>query len=462
MLRDRCASGWRSLAPVVVVGSPSTLASLSEDLIEELRERFPRVAVVHEWLTIPGGSEQVVLELLEMFPAAELFTSIYDPAPWPAQITERRVHASYLSGIPGARSHYHRLLPLMDRAYRSFDLSGFDLILSSNHACAKNVRTPRGALHVCYCHTPMRYAWEEGFLEGEEVGRVGRVMLPMLLGRLRREDLRGAGGPDVFVANSRHVARRIERCYGRTAEVVHPPVDVEHFLGLPRAPEDFYLVFGRVVPYKRVDLAVAACARLGRPLKVAGDGRALAAVGAQARSLLPAAAVAVAPSGGGRPRERSGGGRPREPSGGGRPRERSGGDWPPEPSRGDRPRGADALPVIELLGHVGDRRRDELLGGARALLFPGEEDFGIVPVEAQAAGVPVIAYRVGGASETVRDGRTGVLFEEQTAGSLAEAIERFEGLDLDRAEVRAGAASFGRGRFRAEMAAVIERAASSG
>ncbi len=376
-----------------------TLAAVSFALLDELRARFPRVAVVHEWLTVPGGSEQVVQELLEMFPHAELFTSIYDPAPWPEQITGRPVHASYLNRIPGARRNYHRLLPLMDRAYRSFDLSGFDLVLSSNHACAKNVRTPPGALHVCYCHTPMRYAWEEGFLEGEEVGRLTRLALPLLLGRLRRQDLRGAASPDVFVANSRHVAERIERCYGRAAEVVHPPVDVEHFLGLPRSPADFYLVFGRVVPYKRVDLAVAACARVGAPLKIAGDGRALEAVRAATRS-----------------------------------------------------------PAIELLGRVSERERDELLGGARALLFPGEEDFGIVPVEAQAAGLPVIAYGVGGAAETVLDGRTGVLFDEQSPAGLAQAVERFEALDLDEAAVRAGATRFGRERFRREMAEVLARA----
>jgi glycosyltransferase involved in cell wall biosynthesis len=383
--------------------APSTLAGLSEPLVDELRARFPRVAVVHEWLTIPGGSEQVVVELLEMFPHAELFTSIYDPAPWPEQITGRPVHASYLSRLPGARAHYRRLLPLMDRAYRAFDLSRFDLVLSSNHACAKNVRTPPGALHVCYCHTPMRYAWEEDFLEGEDVGRLTRLALPLLLGRLRRQDLRGAASPDVFVANSRHVAERIERCYGRTAEVVHPPVDVEHFLALPRSPADFYLVFGRVVPYKRVDLAVAACARLEVALKVAGDGRALEAVRAQA---------------------------------------------PPGSS-------------VEFLGRVGERERDELLSGARALLFGGEEDFGIVPVEAQAAGVPVIAYRVGGAAETVLDGRTGVLFDEQSPAGLSRAIERFEGLALDEADVRASAARFGRERFRREMAAVIDGAAES-
>ena len=203
---------------------------MAASVLELLRERFPRVAVVHDWLTIPGGSEQVVLELLEMFPQAELFTSVYDPSPWPALITERKVHASSLNRVPGAARHYPKLLPLMNRAFRAFDLSGFDLVLSSSHACAKNVRAPAQALHVCYCHTPMRYAWDEDFLDGEEVGRVTRLLLPPLLARLRREDLAGAAGPDVFVANSRHVAARIERYYGRSAEIVHPPVDVERFL----------------------------------------------------------------------------------------------------------------------------------------------------------------------------------------------------------------------------------------
>jgi glycosyltransferase involved in cell wall biosynthesis len=379
-----------------------------EPSIEELRARFPRVAIVHEWLTIPGGSEDVVIELLKMFPQAELFTTIYDPSPWPELIKDRPVHASFLNRIPGATRHYPKLLPLMNRAFRSFDLSGFDLVLSSNHACAKNVRTAPGTLHVCYCHTPMRYAWEEGFLEGE-VGRMTRLLIRPLLGWLRRQDLKGSRGPDVFVANSRHVAARIERFYGRSAEVVHPPVDVEHYLALKRAPRDFYLVFGRVVPYKRVDLAVAACARVGRSLKVAGSGRALDAIRARAAEDVVEA--------------------------------------------GDAEAGG-----VDFLGRVSEAERDELLGGARALLFPGEEDFGIVPVEAQAAGVSVIAYGVGGAGESVLDGRTGVLFDEQTAAGLAAAIERFEGLNLDEEAVRENARRFGRERFRAEMAEVIDAA----
>jgi glycosyltransferase involved in cell wall biosynthesis len=377
--------------PARDTGAPSAL--------ERLRERFPRVAVAHDWLTIPGGSEQVVLELLEMFPQAELFTSVYDPRPWPPRITERPVHASFLNRIPGATTHYPKLLPLMNRAFRSFDLSGFDLVLSSSHACAKNVRTPPGALHVCYCHTPMRYAWEQGFLEGEQVGRAARLVLPALLAWLRRQDLAGSRGPDAFVANSTHVAERIARYYGRESEVVNPPVDVEHFLGLARSPGDYYLAFGRVVPYKRVDLAVAACGQLGRRLVVAGDGRALAGLRAGA--------------------------------------------------------GAGA----EFPGKVADAERDRLFAGARALLFPGEEDFGIVPVEAQAAGVPVIAYGVGGARETVVDGRTGVLFAAQTAAGVAAAIERFEGLALAAEDARENARRFDRGRFQARMGEAIERAA---
>ncbi len=376
-------------------------------LLEDLRARFPRVAIAHDWLTIPGGSEQVVLELLEMFPAAELYTSIYDPAPWPEQITGRTVHTSVLNRIPTAQRNYPKLLPLMDRAFRSFDLSGYDLVLSSSHAFAKGVRTAPGTLHVCYCHTPMRYAWEEGFLEGEDLGRLSKVALPPLLSWLRRRDLAGATSPDVFVANSGHVARRIERYYGRSAEIVHPPVDVERFETLPHEGRGYYLVFGRVVPYKRVDLAVSACLRLGRPLIVAGSGRALEGVREAASS---------------------------------------------EERRCGRPG------QVEFLGSVDDTRRDELFAAARALLFPGEEDFGIVPVEAQAAGVPVIAYGVGGAGETVLDGETGVLFPEQDPASMAAAIERFEGLTLDTGRVRENARRFGRERFRREMAQVIDDA----
>ena len=374
--------------------------------VESARARFPRVAISHEWLTIPGGSEQVVMAMLDVFPQAELFTTVYDPAPWPEAITSRPVHASFLDRIPGAARHYPKLLPLMDAAYRRFDLSGFDLVLSSNHACAKNLRVPAGVPHVCYCHTPMRYAWDPAFLAGEDLGRVGRLGARALLPWLRRRDLAASRGPSRFLANSTFVAERIRRFYGRDADVLHPPVDVDPLLGLERRDGGYYLFLSRLVPSQRADLAVAACARLGRPLKVVGGGRAEEAVRAQAG------------------------------------------------------------PGTEFLGRVGDAELPGLLAGARALLFPGEEDFGIVPVEAQAAGVPVIAYGRGGVRDTVVDGETGVLFGEQTVEGLCAAIERFETREWPAGPLRENARRFRPEVFRhglaqAVLATVEERAAAT-
>ncbi|MBJ7329449.1 MAG: glycosyltransferase [Solirubrobacteraceae bacterium] len=355
-------------------------------LVEELRERFPRVAVVHEWLTVPGGSEKVTEAILELVPHAEVFCSVYDPAPFGPLVTERPVHPSFIQKIPGAVKQYPKLLPLMDTAFRRFDLSGFDLIVSSSHACAKNVRTPPGVPHVCYCHTPMRYAWDPEFLLQEDLGPVARAIVKPLTAYLRRVDLRGASGPTAIAANSAFVAGRVREWWHRDASVVHPPVDVARFLDRERrVGEDApYLVFGRLVPYKRPDAAVEACRALGRPLVVAGDGRFMETVRAAA---------------------------------------------------GDDPR-------IELRGRVSDAEADELMATCRALLFPGVEDFGIVPVEAQAAGMPVIAYGEGGARDSVRDGVTGVLYDDPSAAGLAAAIERFEGLSLDDAALRAHALEF--------------------
>lgn len=364
-------------------------------LVAELARRFPRVAITHEWLTVPGGSEQVVAAMLELFPQAEIYTSVYDPAPWPAALRDRPVHASFLDRLPGARRHYAKLLPLMNLAFESFELSGYDLVISSNHACAKNVVTGPGTLHVCYCHTPMRYAWDPRFLAGEKLGPGARLVARALLPRLRRQDFVAAQRPDAFVANSNHVAERIARHYRRQATVIHPPVEVERYLSVPRRPGGYYLALGRVVPYKRVDLAVAACARLGRPIKVVGDGRALPAVRAVAG------------------------------------------------------------PQAEFLGRVPDADLPDLLAGARALLFPGEEDFGIVPVEAMAAGLPVIAYGVGGARDSVVDGETGLLFAEQSVDSLAEAIERFERSRFYAADLRDHARGFEPERFRRELAELV-------
>lgn len=364
--------------------------------VAALAARFPRVALTHEWLTIPGGSESVVEAILELLPHADVFTTVFEPEAFPS-LASHRIQPSVLDRLPGARRHYPKLLPLMDAAWRRFDLSGYDLVVSSSHACAKNVRVPAGVPHVSYCHTPMRYVWDPAFLDGERLGRVGRAVFDAALPMLRRTDRRGARGVDQFVANSSVVAERIARIYGRDAEVVHPPVDVEPHLARPRraSADAPYLVFGRVVPYKRVDLAVQACARLGRRVVVAGDGRDL-----------------------------------------------------------DRVR-AVAGPGATFTGRVSDAELAELLATSRALLFPGEEDFGIVPVEAEAAGLPVIGFGAGGVRDSVRDGVTGVLYDDRTLDGLVGAIHRFEGLKLDEPAIRDVARGFSRDRFLERFASVV-------
>jgi glycosyltransferase involved in cell wall biosynthesis len=356
-----------------------------------------RPALVHDWLTIPGGSEKVVLELLGLMPGADVYTSVYDPGVWGQRLAGHEVHPSFLNRIPKARTQYPKLLPLMNAAFESFDLGHYDLVVSSSHSCAKNVLTEPGTLHVCYCHTPMRHAWEPRFLQGEDLGLVSRTAAKLLVPGLRRSDLAGASRPDAFVANSTHVANRIRKYYRRDAEVIAPPIEVDGHLARPRAEDDYYLVLGRVVPYKRVDLALAACKQLGRKVKVVGAGRGLDAV-----------------------RHHAG-------------------------------------PDAELLGFVPDDELGPLISGARALLFPGEEDFGIVPVEVQAAGVPVIAYGVGGIRDSVVDGVTGVFFDRQTPESLADAIRAFEALDLDEAAIRDNARRFGPDVFRAQFAELVRR-----
>jgi nucleoside-diphosphate-sugar epimerase/glycosyltransferase involved in cell wall biosynthesis len=402
---------WASVAPEDFrVGAPATASPVlpqarprltpvddvpgGEPDVAALRARFPRVALVHDWLTVPGGSEQVLTALLELFPDAEVFTSIYNPDPWPPAIRERVVHSSFVGRVPRATHIYPRLLPLMRRAFQSFDFQEFDLVLSSSHAFAKSARA-NGQPHVCYCHTPLRLLWEPRFLAGESVGPVGRASVALLRSRLRRLDREDAGALDAIMANSRYTAERIRRYWGRTATVVHPPVAVERFLERERVPGPSYVVLGRVVPYKRADLAVAACARLGRPVTVVGEGRGLA----QARV--------------------------------------SGG------------------PGASFLGRVSDEEVASILSTAKAVICCADEDFGIVPVEAQAAGVPVIAYGVGGHRDSVVDGLHGVLFPEQTVDCVVAAIERFEGLSFDSDVLRENAARFSTERFHREVAGVI-------
>lgn len=363
-----------------------------------------RVALVHDWLTGMRGGERCLEVFCELFPDAPLYTLLHVPGRVSPVIEARRIVTTFVQRLPRAASGYRHYLPLFPLALSRFDLKRYDLVLSLSHCVAKGVRTPRGALHVCYCFTPMRYVWD---LYDDYFGRGAalpvRLLAPPVTAALRRWD-RQTAGVDHFVAISRHIAERIHRAYGRPADVIYPPVDVRRFqLG---EPEDFYLVVSALAPYKRVDLAVTAATRLRRRLVVVGTG--------------------------------------------------------PE---ADRLR-ALAGPTIEFLGWRPDDEVADLFARCRAVLFTGVEDFGIVPLEAAAAGRPTIALARGGALETMvglgeegAEQPTAVFFEEQTVDALTGAIREFETQDhrFDPKALRAHAERFDRPAFRRQIGEYIER-----
>jgi glycosyltransferase involved in cell wall biosynthesis len=355
-----------------------------------------RVAIVTDWLNSFGGAERVLMELHRLFPEAPLYTSVHDARGLPAGFAEWDVRTSFLQRIPFARRRHRWLLPLMPLAFESLDLRGYDLVISSSSACAKGVIVDPGATHLCYCHTPCRYIWD---LYHEYVGGSTRAILAAPVAHwLRMWDCASSDRVDHFVANSRFVADRIQRHYRRPAEVIHPPVDVDRFR-LHLGPTDgYYLVVSRLVSYKRIDLAVAAATRMNRKLLIVGEG--------------------------------------------------------PEEKR----LRAMAGPSVRFLGWQDDDAVTRLYEGARAVLFPGLEDFGIVPVEAQAAGRPVIAYGRGGATETVADGVTGVHFDRQTPEALIAAIEGFERERFDPVRCRRNAERFSAETFRDRIQEAIGRA----
>ncbi|MEK6711187.1 MAG: glycosyltransferase [Nitrospinota bacterium] len=370
-----------------------------------------RVAIVHDWLTGMRGGEKCLEVFCEIFPEADLFTLLHVPGSVSPVIERRRVVTSFLQHVPGVERRYRHLLPLMPAAVRRLDLRGYDFILSSSHCVAKAARGDPEAFHLCYCYTPMRYAWGayEDYFGGGRLRGPARWIVPPLMRWLRRWDAKTSAGVDEFVAISWTVAGRVRRFYGREADVVYPPVDTA--LYRPEgAPGDYYLLVSAFAPYKRVDLAVEAFRRLGRPLKVVGTGQDFERV---------------------------------------------------------RARGG---PNVEFLGWRDDAALARLYAGCRAFIFPGEEDFGITPLEAQACGRPVIAYGAGGAVETVvglnagevayppgfrpPEGAepTGLFFTRPDAEGLAQAVLRFE---AEEAKFLPGAARrqalrFGRERFREE------------
>jgi glycosyltransferase involved in cell wall biosynthesis len=364
-----------------------------------------RVAFVHDWLTGMRGGERVLDELAALFPDADLYTLFHIPGATSDRLDQMRIHASPLSRLPGTGRHYRKLLPLFPWAIERFYLEGYDLVLSSSHAVAKGVRLAPGSAHLCYCYTPMRYVWDQA---DAYLGRgLRRLLAAPLVSYLRRFDLRTSRPDRVtrFAASSRVVAERIRRRYGRQSTVVYPPVAVDRIRPNGRAPEDFFLMVGGFVPYKREEVAIEAFRALGRRLLVVGDG--------PGRARL----VARAPAN------------------------------------------------VEFVGRVPDAVLADLYARCRALVFTAEEDFGIVPVEAQAAGRPVIAYGRGGACESVlaRDGAaakaaTGIWFEPQAPEGLAAAVRRFEKLEseFDPVAIRANAERFGPARFRDQIRGEID------
>ncbi len=357
----------------------------------------PRVALVHDYLNQYGGAERVLEDLHEIFPEAPVYTSMYWPEKMSSIIREMDVRTSFMQRLPLVTRKHQPYLPLYPLAFESFDLSDYDLVISNSSAFCKGVVTQPGTLHISYCLTPMRWVWNyRGYVERERLGPVARLVLPTVISRLRAWDVATAQNVDRFVAISRAVASRIRKYYRRDATVIYPPVRCSAFEPQPGKTSDYYLIVSRLIPYKRIDLAVDACTRLGVQLKIVGSG-----------------------------------------------------------GRDESALRARAGKNVEFLGRVSDAELRDLYARCRAYIFPGEEDFGIAPLEANASGRPVIAYAGGGALDTVQDGRTGVLFREQTVDSLAEAIACAEQVTWDPSLLREHAESFDTSVFRGQLRAFV-------
>ena len=362
-----------------------------------------KIAFVHDWLTTYAGAETVLEAALELFPGAPVYTLLYRPEAFQnTRISEHPVTTSFIERLPKSQTGYRNYLALMPLAVEQFDLGESEVVFSSSHAVAKGVLTRADQLHISYIHTPIRYAWDLYFqyLKTSNLERGLKSWLARLvLHYLRLWDAASAHRVDLYVANSRYVARRIAKVYRRKARVIYPPVDVDRFR--PKIQrEDCYLTVSRFVPYKRVDLIVQAFSELGRPLVVIGDG--------------------------------------------------------PERPKIERL----AAPNVRLLGYQPDAVVKDYMERCKAFVFAAEEDFGITPVEAQAAGAPVIAYGKGGVVETVLPGRTGILFHEQTVPALKQAVKDFEA-QKDRFSIEAlreNALRFSKPRFQREVQELIDRA----
>jgi len=351
-----------------------------------------RVALIHYWLTNMRGGERVLEAFCDMFPEATIFTHVVDRDKISAKLKRHEIRTTFISKFPFATSHYQKLLPFMPRALEEIDLSEFDLVISSESGPAKGVITPPHAFHLCYCHSPMRYIWDLYPHYQKSAGFLARQVFPGIAHRLRTWDVTSAARVDQFIANSNFVKRRIEKYYRRDAAVIHPPVAVSEFAqSRAGATADYFLAAGELVGYKRFDLVVDAFTQLGLPLKIVGDGE-------QSKEL----------------QRRAG-------------------------------------PSIEFLGRVDFEELKQRFAECRALVFPGEEDFGMVPVEVMATGRPVIAFGRGGALDIVEDDKTGILFPKQTTESLIGAVHRFQDTEFDVDQIQKSTERFSSDEFKIQV-----------
>jgi glycosyltransferase involved in cell wall biosynthesis len=356
-----------------------------------------KVAIVHYWLVGMRGGEKVVEALCEMYPQADIFTHVYVPEMVSDKIRQHRIIPTFINGLPRAARMYKTYLPLMPLALEQLDLRDYDLVISSESGPSKGIIPPPEALHVCYCHTPMRYIWNMYHDYRSGAGRVTRLLMPPLSHYLRMWDVTTAARIDSFVANSTTVAGRINRYYGANSVVIHPPVDTAAFsIASPAELGDYYLMAGELVSYKRPDLAVRAFNEMKLKLIVIGGGEMLDEV----RRL--------------------------------------------------------AGPTVTIMGSQPFEVLKQHYARCRALIFPGEEDFGMVPVEAMASGRPVVAFGRGGATETVVEGSSGVFFAEQTVKAIISAVKRLGALEIDPVKIAAHAGQFGREQFFQKMRTHID------
>ncbi len=363
-----------------------------------------KVALVHDYLNQMGGAERVVMAFHEIFPDAPIYTSIYDPQRVDPAFQKMDIRTSFMQKLPLVTKHHQPYLPFYPFAMENLDLRGYDLVLSSSSAFGKGVITRPETLHICYCHTPMRWCWNyDEYVEREHLGKIARSILPFMITGLRVWDQTSAMRVDHFIANSPVVAERIKKYYRREAAYIPPPVDASRFSFDPDTiPEDYFLVLSRLVPYKRIDLAIQACNQLQLPLVIIGGGRDL-----------------------------------------------------------DRLKQM-AGPTIRFMGRLSDEEVIYYITHCRAFLFPGEEDFGITPLEAQACGRPVIAYGAGGALASIIDGETGMIIQEQTVESLAATLTSFGERVFDPHVIHNHALEFDTPLFRRRILQFIEAKMSEG